>query len=156
MFAINVLEYMLLWIIIDRIRSIEKGNVFTGVCLFTGGGVPLKGGGLPLESEWDLPLEGVYLWKGGLNGGMSGWGSRPLPAPAVIRSTASWYASIWNAFLFHLQLLNITSTLSQSANQFTNNIHDCLLLGQRRRIPQNPRKRQSILSLASQSVKTRH
>ena len=38
----------LLTVITDRIRSMRKGNVFTAVCLFTGGSA-FEGVGLPLE-----------------------------------------------------------------------------------------------------------
>ena len=43
------------------IRSMGEGNVFTGVCLSTGG-VYLGGRGLPWEG--DLPWEGVYMERG--------------------------------------------------------------------------------------------
>ena len=86
-------------------RSFGQGNIFTSVCLSTGGGVSgLVPGGLQFfggspiffRGGWSSPGGEVsnFFWGGGFSG---------------IRSTFGRYASYWNAFLcayrFHSNLL---------------------------------------------------
>ena len=95
--ANSVDSFVLHWFITTRKRSLGQGNMFTGVCLSTGGClVPGRGG------PWS---RGVWSWGGTWSGGgCLVWGG-------LIPGGASWrdppnghccgrYASYWNAFLF--------------------------------------------------------
>ena len=91
-------------IITARKRSLGQGNIFTGVCLSTGG----SSSGGSLCPGWSLS-RGVYI-QGGLcpirdlcPGGSLSWGS--LSRVTSVRETprmvkSGRYASYWNAFLF--------------------------------------------------------
>ena len=95
-----------------RKRSLGQGNMFTGACLCTGGGVWSREGsgpggvpglgGLVLGSAWSrgvpgpggcLVLGGGLVWSRGVPGGD--------PPDSHCRGR---YASYWNAFLFFFRL----------------------------------------------------
>ena len=86
-------------------RSFGQGNIFTGVCLSTGGGVPAPnfrggyffGGGVFFRGG--IFFGGVFFRGGGIfSGGVFFRGG----LSTGIRSTFGRYASYWNAFLFLL------------------------------------------------------
>ena len=90
--------------------KLGQGNIFTSVCLFTGG--------FCLSACWDAhPLDQTAL-------GPDPTGTRPTPPPSgtrppppeadsSIRSTSSQYTSHWNAFLLHMSVILSTGGLPQ-------------------------------------------
>ena len=98
-----------LWLEVVFIFTARKeGNVFTGVCLFTGGRVSLVPGPYLVTDRMSLP-GGVGLtthpWKDYPLEGLPPGRATPegLPPPRKdngIRSASRRYASYWNAFLF--------------------------------------------------------
>ena len=106
-------------------RSCGQGNVFTGVCLSTGGGVCLSAAGMPYPPGPGRPPPGPGRPPGtrqtppgarqthpgpgrpplGTGRPPLGTGRPPREADSSIRSTSGRYASYWNAFLFIIMLL---------------------------------------------------
>ena len=82
-------------IITARWRTLGQGNVFTGVCLSTGGRV-----GFPAcitgHMTRGVCIQGAFASVGG--GGV-GQASPPIGYYGI-PSTSGWYASYWNAFLY--------------------------------------------------------
>ena len=100
--------------ITTRKRSLGQGNIFTGVCLSTGGGGACSRG---VPAPWGVPAPGGCLvQEGGCSGGCLLWG---VPAPGgggawsggclvwgcLVETPpqdgycCGWYTSYWNAFL---------------------------------------------------------
>ena len=77
-----------------RKRSLGQGNMFTGVCLSTGGGgglvlgVPAPGG--PGPGGWGYLVQIGGAWSGGvwLGGACSGGGGWPAPRGGLVRGVA--------------------------------------------------------------------
>ena len=96
---------------INLFTEVCEGNVFTGVCLSTGRGVCIGGGGLPRGGlHQEVPGGGLHpggLGRAPLGLPMEGLGS-PLPPRHMgyywIWSTSRQYTSYYNAFLLYLNL----------------------------------------------------
>ena len=73
---------IVIWVFTDRIRSMGEGNVFTGVCLFTGGpalegeGFAVGGRGVCIEGVVGICMKGVCMER-----------ADPLPADMVNRQS---------------------------------------------------------------------
>ena len=117
-------------------RSCGQGNVFTGVCLSTGGGRVSASvhAGMPYPPGWRAPpMESPPRWRTppGWRPPLDGEPPRdgepppdgePQPPPRMekpppeadssIRSTSGRYASYWNAFLFYIVLLGLKERFS--------------------------------------------
>ena len=88
--------------------KLGQGNIFTSVCLSTGGSASVHAGMHPPQEQTppgsgQPPQSRHPLWEQTPPGA-----DTPQKADSSIRSMSGWYASYWNAFLLHLCVILFT------------------------------------------------